>query len=196
MTRERRQRRWSEPVALALAFLLAAAAMAAPAASDPAPVQQSSRGQAKPNIVFVLVDDMRADEMRFMPATRRWIGDEGVTFENSFAPNPLCCPARASILTGLYTHSHKVYSSAQGFGFHAFRDGRTLPVWLRDAGYRTNYIGKYLNGYGPRPPHGRRPATRSTTSRQAGRTGSARSTAAFPRATPTTGARTGSWTRR
>ena len=141
------------PLVLALPLLVAL-----PAASDPTTATTSTpaaRGQARPNIVLFLVDDMRADEMKFMPKTRRWIGQGGVTFDNSFAPNPLCCPARSSILTGLYTHSHQVYSSAAGFGFHAFRDGNTLPVWLRRAGYRTNYLGKYLNGYGPKPPHGR-----------------------------------------
>src|SRR4051812_47057532 len=83
---------------------------ALPAASDPTTAgAPTERGHARPNIVFLLVDDMRADELKFMPKTRRWIGGGGVTFDNSFAPNPLCCPARSSILTGLYTHSHRVY---------------------------------------------------------------------------------------
>ena len=181
MTRERRQRRWRLLAALAVASLLAAAALAAPAASDPASVQQPARGQAKPNIVFVLVDDMRADEMRFMPATRRWIGDEGVTFDNSFAPNPLCCPARASILTGLYTHSHKVYWSAQGFGFTPSGTAGRCRCGCAGPGTTPTTSASTSTGTAPDRHTGARPATRSATSRRAGRTGSARSTAVLLR---------------
>ena len=77
------------------------------------------------------------------------IGAAGVTFEHAFASVPECCPSRASLLTGQYAHNHGVTSNEppEG-GFNAFADESTLPVWLEDAGYRTGYVGKYLNGYG------------------------------------------------
>ncbi len=102
----------------------------------------------RPNIVVIMADDMRADDMRYLPSTRRLLGGQGVTFSNSFSPYPLCCPARASFLTGQYTHNHKIWSHRSPWGFQAFEDSSTLPVWLSDAGYQTGFIGKYLNGYG------------------------------------------------
>ncbi|MBA3311632.1 MAG: sulfatase, partial [Nocardioidaceae bacterium] len=66
--------------------------------------------------------------------------------------NPLCCPARASVLTGQYSHNHGVLTNATaaGGGFPAFDDSSTLATWLTDAGYLTGFVGKYLNGYGHR----------------------------------------------
>ncbi|UYM04367.1 sulfatase family protein [Solicola gregarius] len=104
----------------------------------------------KPNVVVIMSDDMRDDEYGgpWMNQTRRWIGDAGVRFENSFAPLPLCAPARASFLTGQYPHNHGVWSVKPPYGFSAFRDKDTLPVWLQQGGYRTFMLGKYINGYG------------------------------------------------
>jgi arylsulfatase A-like enzyme len=109
--------------------------------------------QGKPNVVMILVDDMRADDLRYMVNTRRLIGGEGVTFANSFSPYPWCCPARASILSGQYTHNHRVFSIYPPYAFPAFDDSSTLATALQDAGYSTIMLGKYLNGYGglPRP---------------------------------------------
>jgi arylsulfatase A-like enzyme len=107
-----------------------------------------------PDIIVIMVDDMRADELRYMPWTRRLLGSKGVTFANSFAPHPLCCPARASVLSGLYTHNHRVFANYDPWGFHAFRDESTIATWLKGAGYHTAHIGKYLNGYGPDPVPG------------------------------------------
>ena len=95
-----------------------------------------------------MVDDMRADDLRFMPLTKRLIGGAGVTFTNSFSPDPLCCPARASALTGLYTHNHRVFDVNPPWGFRVFDDRSTVATWLQGGGYATVYLGKYLNGYG------------------------------------------------
>jgi arylsulfatase A-like enzyme len=103
---------------------------------------------------MIMVDDMRDDDLRFMPWTRRLVRDRGVRFVNSFAPFPLCCPARASTLTGLYTHNHRVFDVKTPYGFSSFRDRSTLATWLQDAGYATVYLGKYLNNYGITPPPG------------------------------------------
>lgn len=102
----------------------------------------------RPNIVFVLADDMRSDDMRFMPRTQRLIGARGLTYANSFSPYPLCCPARASLLSGQYAHNHGVLWNRRPWGFGAFDDSRTIATSLRRAGYHTALVGKYLNEYG------------------------------------------------
>lgn len=110
---------------------------------------------ARPNIVFVFTDDQRWDSLDVMPTVRDEIAGKGVTFENAFAVNPLCCPSRASILTGLHSHSTLVYTNARPYGGYSwFDDSSTVGTWLSRAGYRTAYIGKYLNGYTTpeRPP--------------------------------------------
>jgi arylsulfatase A-like enzyme len=118
--------------------------------------------QTRPNIVMIMLDDMRADDLRYMPLTQRLIGDQGVTFANSLAPYPLCCPARASVLTGQYAHNHRVWSHVAPWGFPSFDDRSTLATWLQDSGYATTYIGKYLNGYGNLPEPGQETGTSTT----------------------------------
>lgn len=108
-----------------------------------------------PNVVVIMADDMRRDELRWMPAVRRLIADRGVTFMNSFAPYPLCCPSRASFMKGQYAHNHGVLGNFGRFGFRSFKDRSTIATDLRRAGYATVFLGKYLNGYGEqRAPDG------------------------------------------
>ena len=120
-----------------------------PDSATAGPVLQQSR----PNVLMIMTDDMRDDDLRFMPWTRRLIGQPGVRFRNSFAPYPLCCPARASVLTGLYAHNHRIFDVEAPYAFPSFDDRSTIATWLQDSGYATVYVGKYLNGYGsmPRP---------------------------------------------
>jgi N-acetylglucosamine-6-sulfatase len=106
-------------------------------------------GAKGPNIVVVMADDMRADDLLFMPQLRSLVGEHGLTFANSFSPYPLCCPARASFLTGRYAHNHKIYWHDEPYGYGAFDDSRTIATSLQAAGYETGFIGKYLNRYGP-----------------------------------------------
>ncbi|MGB0100151.1 MAG: sulfatase [Nocardioides sp.] len=117
--------------------------------------QPVARRQARPNILMFVTDDMRADELKYMPKVRSLLGTNGTTWTNSVSPYPLCCPARASIFSGQYTHNHRVYSHKDPYGFNAFDDRRTLATLLQDAGYRTALLGKYLNGYGDQPLHGK-----------------------------------------
>jgi len=123
----------------ALLFFLFAAALAAEAA-------------ARPNLILILTDDQDLGSLAYMPKTRELIGAQGMTFRNYFVPLSLCCPARATILTGLYAHNHKVYTNfPPDGGFERFEaqghEQKTLATALHDAGYRTALIGKYLNGY-------------------------------------------------
>lgn len=141
--------------ALVSVVCLSAAATATTPATATGPMAGAAlRAELRPNIVVIMVDDMRSDDLRFMPRTRRVIGDAGVVFSNSFSPHPLCCPARASFLSGRYTHNHRVFGVTPPYAFPSFDDRSTLATWLQDAGYRTTYLGKYLNGYGPLPAPG------------------------------------------
>ena len=110
-----------------------------------APAPSQSR---RPNIVMVMADDMRTDDIRFMPHVRQLFMKPGLNFRNSFSPYPLCCPARASFLTGRYAHNHHVFSHVAPWGFKSFDDRRTLATSLNSSGYNTVFLGKYLNGYG------------------------------------------------
>jgi arylsulfatase A-like enzyme len=108
-------------------------------------------GTGRPNIVVVMLDDMRSDEMRFAPNARRFVRDRGLDFRNSFSPYPLCCPARASFLLGQYAHNHGVLYHDPPYGFGSLDDHLTIAGRLQDAGYDTALIGKYLNRYGQQP---------------------------------------------
>jgi arylsulfatase A-like enzyme len=130
-------------------------AITGPSASATSIAKKPSRKVGRPNVVMMIVDDMRADDLQYMPSTRRLLGDGGVTFANSFAPYPLCCPARASIFTGQYTHNHGVYTTHAPYAFPALKDQSTLATWLQDGGYSTVFLGKYMNGYGYLPRPGR-----------------------------------------
>lgn len=115
-----------------------------------------------PNVLVVMTDDMRQDDVQYMPNLRKFLGARGTDFRNSFAPTPLCCPNRASYLTGRYAHNHRVWWHAEPWGYGAFDDRKTLGSALQAAGYRTGYVGKYLNRYGtarPKADPGARPAT-------------------------------------
>src|SRR5262249_13857570 len=114
-------------------------------------VPQTSES-AKPNIIFILTDDQDLESLAHMPRVQALLVKQGLTFKNAFVATPLCCPSRASILTGQYPHNHDILSNAPPLGgFVKFRDlGRedsTVATWLRTAGYRTALFGKYLNGY-------------------------------------------------
>ena len=119
-----------------------------------APPEVTEAPQKHPNVMVIEADDMRWDDMRWMPNVHHLIQRRGLSFENSFAPYPLCCPSRASFLTGQYAHNHHVYSHVDPFGFQSFKDKRTIATVLQKAGYRTALVGKYLNGYGEQPVNG------------------------------------------
>ncbi len=151
-----RTRTWCGTAAMALAVTLlgshpaeppATAAVERVSAATPPAAAPSARAR-RPNILVVFTDDMRADDMRYMPRTRRLIGRRGTTFTRGLSENPLCCPFRATLLTGQYTHNNGVLSNkGRDGGYAALRPRRTLNVTMRERGYRTAYIGKYLNGY-------------------------------------------------
>jgi N-acetylglucosamine-6-sulfatase len=101
-----------------------------------------------PSIVLIVTDDQRWDTLWAMPTVSDELAAQGVTFTNAFATNPLCCPSRASILTGRYSKGTGVYSNqGRHGGFDSFDDASTIATWLQAGGYRTGLVGKYINGY-------------------------------------------------
>lgn len=102
----------------------------------------------KPNVIVIMTDDQRYDSMDGLPNVVEKLGGRGVTFTNAFVTTPLCCPSRASFLTGKYAHNTGVWrNNPPEGGVESFKDTDTLAVWLKDAGYKTALIGKYMNGY-------------------------------------------------
>ena len=72
----------------------------ASAVSHRAGPRSASVQASEPNVLIIVTDDQRPDTMEFMPRTQRLFGKRGVTFERAFATTPLCCPFRASLMTG------------------------------------------------------------------------------------------------
>jgi N-acetylglucosamine-6-sulfatase len=127
-----------------LACLLVGLALRADSAPSP----------KRPNIVFVLVDDLRWDEVDYpfvrVPNIRR-IAREGARFSNAFVTTPLCSPSRASMLTGQYAHKHGITDNTDRSP--RSHDLVTFPRLLHDAGYETAFVGKWHMGVddGARP---------------------------------------------
>ena len=117
----------------------------------PSPVPSTSA--RRPNIVFILTDDLSMNLIPYMPHVLQ-MQRSGVTFANYFVTDSLCCPSRSSIFTGRYPHETGIFRNVgPDGGFLAFRDRglerATFATSLAAAGYRTAMLGKYLNGYLP-----------------------------------------------
>ena len=107
---------------------------------------------ASPNILFIMTDDMDSSSLAYMPRVQQYLEAEGVYMTDYFVSLPLCCPSRASILTGQFAHNSEIKSNSGPLGgFRTFYstglEERTIAVNLQRAGYRTALLGKYLNGY-------------------------------------------------
>ena len=102
----------------------------------------------RPNFLHIMTDDQTIDSIRFMPETRRLLKRAGTTFSNYHATQPLCCPSRASFLTGEYPHNHGVLANLPPYGYGGMDFSNTLYTAMHDAGYRTGWIGKVLNAVG------------------------------------------------
>jgi len=121
----------------------AAAALASCATTRPAAL----RGGRPPNVLFVLTDDQRYNAVGCMgnriihTPNMDALAADGTLFLNHFVTTPICCTSRASIFTGMYARSHGIHDFATDFPPDLL--DITYPVLMRDAGYRTGFIGKY-----------------------------------------------------
>lgn len=97
--------------------------------------------EKRPNFLIMVSDDQRFDTMDYMPVTKSVVFDQGVTFSHGYITTPLCCPARASILTGEYAHNTGVKTNDDELYKSTF-----INV-LQQNGYYTGLVGKYLNSW-------------------------------------------------
>ncbi|MFC1607522.1 sulfatase [Candidatus Latescibacterota bacterium] len=101
----------------------------------------------RPNIIFLLTDDQRWDSLGCMgnPIIKTPNIDDmaadGVLFKNAYVTTPICCSSRASILIGQYSRRHGIHDFDTNFTEQALAE--TYPMLLRNAGYRTGFVGKY-----------------------------------------------------
>jgi arylsulfatase A-like enzyme len=135
-------------LAVAGATLLAGAGLAIAASQSLEGASAAPRHAAgkRPNIVLVMTDDQALSQFsaRYMPQVTTLLRDQGTDFKNMFLTTPLCCPSRATLLTGQYGHNNGVLRNA----YQGLRGKRNvLPVWMRRAGYVTAHVGKFLNRY-------------------------------------------------
>lgn len=112
---------------------------------------------AEPNIVTILVDDLDQETFQQMlaqnllPNIKSQLIDKGVTFDNSFVVDSQCCPSRATLLTGKYSHNTGVTSVVGYYGgteaFVRNNNSNNLAIWLKNGkNYRTGWIGKFTTG--------------------------------------------------
>ncbi len=126
-------------------------------AVSPAQARKAGIGK-RPNILVVMTDDEALADVAHMPHVRKLLADRGTSFTNAVDSFPLCCPARATFITGQYAHNHGVAGNFYPYGWYGMKHRRNiLPAWLQKAGYRTALIGKWLNGYGAKDAHGEIP---------------------------------------
>ena len=111
-------------------------------------LRRQNKKQKRPNVILISTDDQNQTDMFVMSITQALLGGLGTTFENSYVTYPLCCPSRATQITGQYAHNHGVTTTDLPNGYNGLDHSNTLAVWLRRAKYRTAMVGKYLNGYG------------------------------------------------
>ena len=135
-------------VLTALATALAVVALGAAGLAQGRSSQGPARAASPQNVIVVMTDDMTTSQLRYLPQTRALLRARGVKYAEHFAVQPLCCPSRATFLTGQYPHNHGVRDNAPPLGGYEALPPDTLNRWVREAGYRTAWVGKFLNGYG------------------------------------------------
>jgi len=115
-----------------------------PAPTSPAAVSPGAASRDAPNILFIVTDDQRIGSLSVMPNTERLFRQRGVTYVNGFVVTPLCCPSRASILTGRYPHNAAVFNNHEALRLD---QSTTVIRSLHAAGYLTAIAGKFLNNW-------------------------------------------------
>ena len=120
------------------------------------PVTVKSSLPLQPNFVIILTDDQRWDTLWAMPIVQEKLVARRVTFTTAIVTTPLCCPSRASLLSGgFYAHNTGVLTNDVPNGsVRRFQDTETLATLLQRAD-KTALVGKYMNGYGDMVPMSR-----------------------------------------
>jgi arylsulfatase A-like enzyme len=134
-------------------LLIVVSLAAAVSAEIPEARKASGVTSAQPNILVIVTDDQRYKAgYDFMPTVMQRFRSEGTEFSQAVATTPLCCPSRASIFTGQYTHNHGVWGNDPGTvpglvlpDVTDIKQETTMQYYLQNAGYRTAIFGKYLN---------------------------------------------------
>lgn len=127
--------------ALAVAIALAAAVLGGSGGSGGSEAQARAQAQ-RPNIVMIFSDDQQYQTLRAMPYLRK--RDDWVNFGNAMVNTALCCPSRATALTGLTSTNNGIESNSEAA---QFKGQSTIADWLSADGYRTGFIGKYFNKF-------------------------------------------------
>ncbi|MBT0769449.1 sulfatase [Kineosporia sp. J2-2] len=118
---------------------------------------KATSSSEKPNIVFVLVDDMDSGLLKYLPSVQQ-MQEEGTSFSDYYVSNSLCCASRSTIFTGMYPHNTGIFTNTveTGGGYVVFKgqglDQDTFATDLQGAGYQTAIMGKFLNEYQPGSP--------------------------------------------
>jgi len=135
---------------LSIRVVLATVLVASVAAALPEAAAQPSQLLGSPNVLIFITDDQPRSTLSVMPKTREYFVREGTWFKHAFPTNPMCCPARATLMTGRYTHNNGVKSNED---VHSLDMDTTLQRYLHDAGYYTGFYGKFMNRWQDDPPH-------------------------------------------
>lgn len=124
-----------------------------------APAEARKAGKGKqPNVVVIMTDDQNLDDLDKMPNTQKLLVKQGTNFKNAVTSFPLCCPGRATFITGQYAHNNGVVGNFYPYGWYGMPNRENiLPAWLQRSGYRTGMVGKWLNGYGAKNLKGEKP---------------------------------------
>src|SRR5918998_6689972 len=120
--------------------------------AEPTTARSSAASVRRPNIVLVVADDLTKRDYLDLGSNLNTFTSGGTLFSNAFVTTALCCPSRASILTGLYVHNHHITQHVDpGTGHDRYHaegyDQKDLPVWLKGSGYETGLVGNYMNKY-------------------------------------------------
>ncbi|KAF9347651.1 hypothetical protein BGX26_000883 [Mortierella sp. AD094] len=119
-------------------------------------INRHGHGHQKPNFLVFLTDDQdrRMNSLDHLPLVKKYLRDEGTEFTNYYTTTAMCCPSRVSLWSGQFAHNHNVTDESPPHGSYTKfvsqkLEENWLPLWLQEAGYSNNYIGKFINGVSP-----------------------------------------------
>jgi arylsulfatase A-like enzyme len=133
---------------VSICLLLLTLAVVLSVGHAPGGAERGPDAESRPNVLLFVTDDQRDGTTRVMGDTRRLFGRHGVTYPNAYVTDPLCCPSRATILSGRLSHNHEIWTNERGSSFDL---SRSIFRELQEEGYATSLFGKLMNGW-RKPP--------------------------------------------